>query len=771
MSDSDATPSILPDAETARALGCVPDDEARTLDLWPRPETAPAARVGLVDWWDARDLEPLASRRGWKHQGRRVRPNVVPRCIVRRDGQSVRLFGESQTWANDEHAKAKRAHIEARLETWSGRMNRLQADLAEWAATLDDAPGPDAEIALALLMQRRRKLDRSLRGIADSIRALGDTPPVIAEVQWHDAVTRYRARCFELVSSEEFVVDAALAREVHRQVISNIAGRARHDPLMVPPFWQYFGRFQKLYQRLLYEREVASATRIREFHTLFPARRMKRKITLYLGPTNSGKTFRALKRLSAAQAGVYLAPLRLLALEISETLVEWGVPCDMITGEERIQVPGAAHVASTIEMLDLSAHHGLCVIDEAQMLGDADRGWAWTQAILGVMAEEVCIVGAPEAEPAIARLLELTGEPYEVVRTERLTPLAFLRKPVMHFSALEPGTALVAFSRASVLKLKSELETETGSRVAVVYGALPPEVRRLQARLFASGEAPFLVATDAIGMGLNLPIRTILFTQDEKFYDRQSHPITPMEARQIGGRAGRFGQNEAGWLGTFRCPVARVREAWETPPSTIDRAHLAPVIEHLEAISEVDGDRQQRLAQLLALFIRTVKPDPHYYRLADLEDQMVLARIADARPRLALGTRFALSGAPVTLRNTHAVNAFQRMVDTVALNTELELDTLIGDGIYDARGQLATLESEMQVVNLYCWVHYRFPKAFPDLARAERRRRRITTDIDAILSHHLHTKPWRRRQEAPENAPRDKHGRRRERYRGRRRWR
>ena len=728
----------LPDADAARARGLLPDAEASTDVQCPKPDAAPAVRIDHVDWWRPEDLEPLKSRRAWKHEGRRVVANTPPRHVTHKNGQPVRLFAASQTRSEAEHNAARRTEIEALIDAWREQGSALEAELAAWGRAIDTTSGPDAELALTLLMQARTKLRRSRASLAQQARSIELSPPSFDDGPWCDAVMLYRMRCFDLVSAEEFVTDDALARDVHGRVMESLADAGGVvEPMLVPPYWQYFGRFQKVYERIVFEREIASATRIRDFHTLFRARRLERRFTLYLGPTNSGKTYRALRRLSEVRSGTYLAPLRLLALEVAETLNEWGTPCNMITGEERIELEGARHTASTIEMLDLGAHFDVCVIDEAQMLGDVDRGWAWTQAILGAMADEVCVIAAPEAEPAIARLLELTGESYEVVRTERLTPLEFLAEPVMRFSALEPGTALVAFSRAGVLELKAQVEDRTGYRAAVVYGALPPEVRRLQAKLFASGEAPILCATDAIGMGLNLPIKTILFTQDEKYYDHQSHPITPMEARQIGGRAGRFGQNEAGWLGTFRCPPDRVLAAWQTPPPSIERAHLAPVIEHLEAIAGLSDRKRPGLAHLFSMFNRSVKPDPRYYRLADLEDQMVLARIADQHPTLSLSLRFLLSGAPVTLRNTHAVSAFERMVASVATRGSLKFDAILGDGLFDPRGRLASLESEMQVVNLYCWIHYRFPERVPDLHRAERRRRRITGEIDALLARQV----------------------------------
>ncbi|NGZ28259.1 MAG: hypothetical protein G8345_15380, partial [Magnetococcales bacterium] len=390
-------------------------------------------------------------------------------------------------------------------------------------------------------------------------------------------------------------------------------------------------------------------------------------------------------------------------------------------------------VACTVEMLPLHQHFDICVIDECQMLGDADRGWAWTQAILGVMADEVCLLGAPEAKPVLSTLLDLTRDPYQVEELQRLSPLHFLDKPVKMFEELEPGTAVVAFSRAGVLGLKEEIERYTGKRCAVLYGALPPEVRREQARLFASGETPYLAATDAIGMGLNLPIKTLLFAQDRKMIDRQEVPLTPMEVRQIAGRAGRFGKNEMGYVGVFRISPLTVKETFLRDPPAIRRAHLAPNLDHLLAIASLQEDKKQDLTRLLSLFLRTVRPDPQVYRLARLEDQIVLAKLADRHEELDLETRFQLSAAPVPLSSAPAVSAYTRMVETVAHAQSREVDYFLPPS--DGRAaRLESLETSMRIVNLYSWLHYRFSDRFPDLEGAVWKRREINRGINIMLT-------------------------------------
>jgi ATP-dependent RNA helicase SUPV3L1/SUV3 len=504
----------------------------------------------------------------------------------------------------------------------------------------------------------------------------------------------------------------------------SIASKPFHYTTHRPSTQQKSARLQK---------KLSAATRILEFHTLFPARAKPRQFTLFLGPTNSGKTFQALKILADARSGSYLAPLRLLALEVADTLNAWGVPCHMVTGEERIEVDGALHSARTIEMLSTHARQEVCVIDEAQMLGDADRGWAWTQAILGVQADRVCIIGAPESRPAIEKLLRLTQEEFTVVNLERLAPLQFLDGPITQFRALEPGTALVAFSRAAVLGLKEAVERHTGKQVAVLYGALPPEVRRQQAEFFASGQAPFLVATDAIGMGLNLPIRTLLFAQDHKFIDRRKQPLTPMEVRQIAGRAGRYGQNEVGFVGTFRIPDEHILSALETSPKPIQRAHLAPNLDHLLALDNLEGDKKRSLARLLTLFAHAVKPDPEVYEMSALEDQIYLAQITDRYGSLEMEIRFVLANAPVPLRALAAVLAFERMVRTVAMNRVLLLEEVVPPFADDLPVSLDLLETATRIVDLYCWLHFRFPEQFPELETAQTRRKEINREIGKLL--------------------------------------
>ena len=176
------------------------------------------------------------------------------------------------------------------------------------------------------------------------------------------------------------------------------------------------------------------------------ARSLGRKVTISVGPPNSGKTYECFQKLAACGSGAYLAPLRLLAVEARDTLLSLGVRANLLTGEDFESVEGAALTCSTIEMLDQSQTVDVMVIDEAQQLYDPSRGWAWTQAILAAPARELHIICAAHALDTVTKLLEVTGEAYTVVTYERKGELEVLPEP-LEVSDLQAGDAIVSFSR------------------------------------------------------------------------------------------------------------------------------------------------------------------------------------------------------------------------------------------------------------------------------------------------------------------------------------
>ena len=287
------------------------------------------------------------------------------------------------------------------------------------------------------------------------------------------------------------------------------------------------------------------------FRDLYPlAREMKRKVILHIGPTNSGKTHEGVERLRGAVNGIYLGPLRLLAAEQFETLNMEDVPCSLVTGEEQIRVPGSRVQSSTVEMADLGQHYDVAVIDECQMIGDRDRGGAWTAAILGLCAEEMHLCASPDAESLLRRIAEDCGDEITVVRHERMTPLEVEKEGFRFPESVRAGDALIVFSKARVHAVAAELKSQ-GYRVSLIYGALPPDVRRNQASRFMKGETEVVVSTDAIAMGMNLPIQRVVFLESEKFDGDITRTLTDAEIKQIAGRAGRFGIYDIGYVNAF----------------------------------------------------------------------------------------------------------------------------------------------------------------------------------------------------------------------------
>ena len=287
------------------------------------------------------------------------------------------------------------------------------------------------------------------------------------------------------------------------------------------------------------------------YRDLYPlARQLRRRFILHLGPTNSGKTYEGVERLRGALNGIYLGPLRLLAAEQFETLNLEDVPCSLVTGEEQIWVPGSRVQSSTVEMADLKEHYDVAVIDECQMIADRDRGGAWTAAILGLCADEIHACASPDAEGLLTRIIRECGDELEIVRHERMTPLEVEKAGFQFPAMVRPGDALIVFSKARVHAVAAELK-RVGFRVSLIYGALPPDVRRDQAERFRRGDNEVVVSTDAIAMGMNLPIERVVFLESEKYDGDITRPLMDSEIKQIAGRAGRYGKYDVGYVNAF----------------------------------------------------------------------------------------------------------------------------------------------------------------------------------------------------------------------------
>ncbi|CAI5478441.1 unnamed protein product [Closterium sp. Yama58-4] len=291
------------------------------------------------------------------------------------------------------------------------------------------------------------------------------------------------------------------------------------DEFLFPLFAEFcFGEFP---EEIRSYRDLVNSADMTKPHVWYPqARAMPRKVVYHMGPTNSGKTHRALVRFKEASSGTYCGPLRLLAMEVFDRVNADGVYCNLVTGQERKEMPFAHHTACTIEMANLSTPVDVAVIDEIQMVSDDYRGWAWTRALLGVQAAEVHVCGDPSVLPLLRAICDATGDAFECHHYHRFAPLTVDQTSLQgDLGRVSPGDCIVAFSRREIFEIKRAVEMTTKHRCCVVYGALPPETRRQQARLFNEEESDFrvLVASDAIGMGLNLSIRRVIFSTLHKF--------------------------------------------------------------------------------------------------------------------------------------------------------------------------------------------------------------------------------------------------------------
>ncbi|BCB03844.1 DEAD/DEAH box helicase [Bacillus sp. KH172YL63] len=292
---------------------------------------------------------------------------------------------------------------------------------------------------------------------------------------------------------------------------------------------------------------------------------------LHIGETNTGKTHQAISRMKQAQSGMYLAPLRLLALEVFDTLNADGVPCNLKTGEEEKEMPHAHHVSSTVEMFREKDRYDVIVIDEAQMLADQDRGFSWYRAISKANAKEVHIIGSENVRELLLGLIG-DGE-IEIHDYKRDVPLQ-VESQEFQLRHAKKGDAVVCFSRRKVLDTASRLQNN-GHKVSMIYGSMPPETRKRQMKQFIDGKTDVIVSTDAIGMGLNLPIRRIVFLETDKFDGTRRRRLTSQEVKQIAGRAGRKGLYNEGRV-AFSKDIKVMSRLLEQKDESLETFAIAP---------------------------------------------------------------------------------------------------------------------------------------------------------------------------------------------------
>lgn len=444
---------------------------------------------------------------------------------------------------------------------------------------------------------------------------------------------------------------------------------------------------------------------------------------LHIGDTNTGKTHRALQRMKAGASGLYLAPLRLLALEVYDKLNDDGIPCSLKTGEEEKETPGAQHISSTVEMFSEKEFYDVIVIDEAQMIADKDRGFSWYKAMTKANAGEVHIIGSKNSLGMISQLL---GDSRITIRTyERETPLQVEKKP-FQLKQTKKGDALVCFSRKRVLETAAALEND-GYRASMIYGSMPPETRKKQIHQFINGETTVIVATDAIGMGLNLPIRRIVFLENEKFDGTRRRYLTSQEVKQIAGRAGRKGIYDIGKV-AFTKDIKRMK--------TLLRQDDFPVQTFAVAPTNTIFERFQKYYRDLGTFFELWEKfkSPKGTRKASLQEERELyemIRGTEIDARLPMMELYGFLHLPFSKKESALIDQWRETMIAVAQGKQLPEPKVTGSSLEE-------LELSYKAVGLHLLFLYRLGKK-TEAIYWERLRQEISDAVHEALNNDVKT--------------------------------
>ncbi|APA12833.1 hypothetical protein sscle_10g076030 [Sclerotinia sclerotiorum 1980 UF-70] len=537
--------------------------------------------------------------------------------------------------------------------------------------------------------------------------------------------------------------------------------------------------------------ELANHQRLADFRypiEWFPATRaMQRTFHLHVGPTNSGKTYHALQKLEAANSGIYAGPLRLLAHEVYTRLNAKGKPCSLITGEER-RIPDCGKdlmKSCTVEMVPLNTKVDIAVIDEIQMIGDEERGWAWTQAVLGVQAKEVHLCGEVRTTDLIKKLCAMMGDKLVIHNYDRLGKLQVMNNclstknnerdgpsekgggPV---SKLEKGDAIILFSRMKIHAMKNKIEAQhKGKRCAIVYGSLPPETRALQAALFndPDNDYDFLVASNAIGMGLNLSIKRVILESIKRFDGTDLITLPLSEIKQIAGRAGRYKTArdaiEAGPIDVTdgipakptEPPVGLVTTFYKEDHKILSNAMSKEAAQMTSAGIFPPADVIERFAErfpkstpfsYIILRLHEIGSISSQFHLCKLKEHVDIADIIQDFS-LSIRNRLVFLAAPVSVRDSGGVEVLRAFARCVANNTgghvldisELDIEVLDEDpDTFTSQQQreiyVRKVEGLHKKITLYLWLSYRFTGVFHSQALAFHIKRLVEEKIDICLA-------------------------------------
>lgn len=473
------------------------------------------------------------------------------------------------------------------------------------------------------------------------------------------------------------------------------------------------------------------------------ARTMRRNFVFHVGPTNSGKTHVALEALTSAKSGVYCAPLKALATQVFHNIKKCGVPCDLLIGDERRFGGSAEHVSCTVEMTPIDLQVDVGVIDEIQLIGDRDRGWAWTRALLGLPAAEIHLCGEARSLELVKTLLSYTGEIRRLrcVNHNRLVPLSLCQHLDGHLKNVENGDCLVSFSKKSVVDTYQRLKLIPSVFPYLVYGALPFSVRERQSQAFNDGvkrgkhanEKHVLVSTDAIAYGLNMNIRRIVLTTMRKFDGHSTKDLPHSTALQIVGRAGRFGQefSKHGYATTlYERDFHRLDQCFKLPLENITTAGVLPTLEIVllqAALLRRRGEKVDSLKSVLASLTGAIRTSPTFMLCDMSRSLMRVAECVDNVEGLSLRDKVIFSFVPMSDMTVNATDLLCKYASHHARGDRvpLYLDEM------DRRG--SNLEWMYRMCEVYCWLGWRFRNTFCNVEQGQLLKELLARDIGALI--------------------------------------
>ncbi|KAH0950142.1 hypothetical protein HN011_000369 [Eciton burchellii] len=545
------------------------------------------------------------------------------------------------------------------------------------------------------------------------------------------AFTSFRQYCLE---TESLPVDLYV-------VLSDILQEATN----VTDIFPYFLRHAKqIFPHIDCLDDLKKISDLRNPTSWYPLARSKnRKIIFHAGPTNSGKTYHALERFITAKSGVYCAPLKLLVAEVFNKCNQRGTSCDLVTGEERRFAKNpdnpAEHISCSVEMVNLQNNYEVAIIDEIQLVRDQNRGWAWTRALLGIAADEIHLCGEAAAIELIKAICLTTGEDVEVRRYKRLTELKIENEAVVSLINIKPGDCIVCFNKNDIFTVSRLLENR-GIEIAVIYGGLPPGTKLAQAAKFNDPNNPckVLVATNAIGMGLNLHIRRIIFysliqpTINEKG-EKEMDIISVSSALQIAGRAGRYGTVwDTGYVTTYkREDLPTLKNLLSQTPEAIVQAGLHPTADQIELYAYHLPNLP--LSNLIDVFVSLSTVDNSLYFMCGLNDFKYLADMIQ-HVSLPLRARYIFCCAPINKKSPYVCTMFLKFARQYSKNEPITFNWLCQHigwpfALPKTIADLVHLEAVFDVLDLYLWLSYRFLDLFPNIQMV----RDMQKELDALI--------------------------------------